>query len=233
MKKIQKLVIALLVISAVLPACKKGADDPFLSLRSRKSRVAGEWTVSTLTDSRNSVKSGGSGSSNYNVTEVVKVDGSSYSDTYTESGSSDTENGTVSTYTIKFEKDGKWNSIFEYSVVTTNPSITHTVTTRTESSGTWNFLGKIGDAKNKENISVSTISEKITSTTQDTFTPGSTLTDVNVTTKTYAENENVEIWKLTELKNKELKAEISIGNSSTDGTVTTSVTGSIAIVLKQ
>lgn len=46
--KFNKFIPAIIVLIAgtlVLPSCKKGEDDPFLSLRSRKSRVAGTWEV--------------------------------------------------------------------------------------------------------------------------------------------------------------------------------------------
>src|SRR5688500_17859047 len=36
----------LVVTSAVITSCRKGEEDPFLSLASRKSRISGEWTMS-------------------------------------------------------------------------------------------------------------------------------------------------------------------------------------------
>lgn len=48
----KNLKIALLVVLAaafVLPSCKKGENDPFLSLHSRKARVVGEWTLKSGT----------------------------------------------------------------------------------------------------------------------------------------------------------------------------------------
>jgi hypothetical protein len=42
--------IALFVVLAaafVLPSCKKGENDPFLSLHSRKARVVGEWKLTS------------------------------------------------------------------------------------------------------------------------------------------------------------------------------------------
>lgn len=51
-KLMKNLKIALLLVLAaafVLPACKKGENDPFLSLLSRKARVVGEWELKSGT----------------------------------------------------------------------------------------------------------------------------------------------------------------------------------------
>lgn len=48
-----KLLLGLLIVSAigttVVSSCKRGKDDPFLSLRSRKGRMEGEWKVVSMT----------------------------------------------------------------------------------------------------------------------------------------------------------------------------------------
>jgi hypothetical protein len=51
MKKFNYLVFVILffaLISTIIESCKKGDGDPFLSLRSRKSRLTGDWKVSSL-----------------------------------------------------------------------------------------------------------------------------------------------------------------------------------------
>ena len=45
MKKLLLLGAAAMVLVANLSSCKKGENDPFLSLKSRKARLCGEWTV--------------------------------------------------------------------------------------------------------------------------------------------------------------------------------------------
>jgi hypothetical protein len=40
-----KLIIALLGATFLISSCKKGEDDPFLSLRSRDARLKGEWKL--------------------------------------------------------------------------------------------------------------------------------------------------------------------------------------------
>ena len=50
MKNSIKLAALALVIAATsFSGCKKGENDPFLSLKSRKSRAAGEWKLSAFT----------------------------------------------------------------------------------------------------------------------------------------------------------------------------------------
>lgn len=49
MKKVKFALLALIGAAMMLPmsSCKKGADDPAISLASRKSRLAGEWDVTS------------------------------------------------------------------------------------------------------------------------------------------------------------------------------------------
>ncbi|MBK9478404.1 MAG: hypothetical protein IPN99_06110 [Bacteroidetes bacterium] len=240
MKKFQKLVLVVLAAAAVLPACKKGEEDPFLSLRSRKSRVAGEWTVESREEKVTTSKV--SPSVNSTSTETTTINGSTYTYNYTSGSNTTTINGTVGTYKVTFEKDGAWKSTYEYTTVFTfgtSPFTTvETTLTKIESSGIWNFLGKVGDAKNKENLSVSTTSENTVKTiTSVTTTPSTVDTDVSTSTtsKSYAPNESVQIWKLIQLKNKEMKGEIEIDNSEINNATSTTEkrSGSISITLKQ
>jgi hypothetical protein len=41
----------MLAVGLQFSGCKKGEEDPFLSLRSRKARITGEWTVTAATES--------------------------------------------------------------------------------------------------------------------------------------------------------------------------------------
>lgn len=49
MKKLKKLLFIVAIIGFILPSCKKGENDPFLSLRSRKARITGEWNLTSGT----------------------------------------------------------------------------------------------------------------------------------------------------------------------------------------
>ncbi|NQV52969.1 MAG: hypothetical protein HQ500_07285 [Flavobacteriales bacterium] len=42
---IRKTLIAILLLGMIVPACKKGDEDPFFSLRTRKNRLTGDWKV--------------------------------------------------------------------------------------------------------------------------------------------------------------------------------------------
>ena len=45
----KNLFLFLLIAACCLPACKKGENDPFLSLRSRDARLTGKWILTDLT----------------------------------------------------------------------------------------------------------------------------------------------------------------------------------------
>lgn len=47
MKKTVMYTLALMVVMSTMQSCKKGDEDPGLSLRSRKARLTGEWVVSS------------------------------------------------------------------------------------------------------------------------------------------------------------------------------------------
>ena len=184
MKAITKITIAALFIgSFALESCKKGENDPFLSLRSRKARFAGEWTYSAGSGSNTS----GSNTTNWTYDGAVETTTpGNFTDKYTQ------------TYTI--EKDGTFTSVY-----TDNNTSTAVVTTYT---GTWNFLGGVGDVKNKSSVVMHML----------TITSGST-------TVTYTgDNAPTSIMDIDQLKNKEIiiisKGSTSLPASSNEGTMT-------------
>lgn len=131
---------ALLPLSILLfSACKKGENDPFLSLRSRKARVAGEWTVTKISSTQTNVSNG--------TTDVMVIsyDGQSYHETVTSTtgGVSQTSSST-STVSLKLtlEKDGTYTETY------VENGDTQVI------KGTWIFLAKSkeNDLKNKEAI---------------------------------------------------------------------------------
>jgi len=77
----------------VLPSCKKGADDPFISLRSRTARLTGEWTISSGTVT------------NMNGSNSYTANYTSSNCTYSVSGNSTT---IMYTQKITIEKDGTY-----------------------------------------------------------------------------------------------------------------------------
>jgi len=86
MKKVNKfLIVALIAFMAmpVLNSCKKGADDPGISLKSRKSRLVGEWTLQSGT--KTYVFSGQTATMTFTNTMVtISYGGSTFTYQYTE-----------------------------------------------------------------------------------------------------------------------------------------------------
>ncbi len=128
-KRIFLKTLALLAIVSLttITGCKKGENDPFLSLKSRKARISGEWKLTAGTETSTDNFGGFSGSS-----------------TTTYTGTTYNEDGNTGSYsqTMTIEKDGT------FTMTILQDGITSTI------SGNWFFAGKIKDAelKNKEAI---------------------------------------------------------------------------------
>lgn len=118
--------IAIAGLTAVT-GCKKGENDPFLSLKSRKARISGVWKLSEGT-----------------VTESTTSGGSTNTDITTYTGTTVSSGGSTSTYseTLTIDKDGT----FEVNIV--EDGFSYTV------KGNWFFSGKSKDIdlKKKEAI---------------------------------------------------------------------------------
>ncbi|PBQ32189.1 hypothetical protein CNR22_10535 [Sphingobacteriaceae bacterium] len=128
--KSQKIYLSvLLLLSLCFTECKKGEDDPLLSLRTRKARVVGKWKLVS------GLKTTVSFPSWTTTTEYTRNE---YIQKYT--GSNQTEKGDIF-YFIEFKKNGEVNESrqLEY-------NDRHGIV------GTWNFTGGIGGKKNKEEI---------------------------------------------------------------------------------
>lgn len=180
-----KKIFAYLIIAAtVVPAftsCKKGENDPFLSLRSRKSRVAGEWKVTSAKGSQIET-----GSSPYNYSWTF--DGASYVET---DASGSTTMPRTMNYT--FDKDGSYT--YEDNI---NGSIY-------KSSGTWNFMEGVGEAKKKSQLVLR--EESYTSPNSSSNHEGSTAYDIS--------------YEIDELRNNKMVLKVKVtysfngGNSGT------------------
>jgi hypothetical protein len=150
MKTSIKVTLAALVLAAfAFDGCKKGPDDPFMSIHTRKGRMTGDWTV----------KSGNGTSTSGSTTTTWTYDGTTYSETTGSITGTATE-----AMTWSFEKDGTYKS-----VTTVTSSGYSDVVTET---GTWNFTGKIGDDKNKDHAVMKTL----TSTEVETIGSNATTT---------------------------------------------------------
>ena len=145
MKKIFFSLFSLLIITLCLSSCKKGDNDPFLSLQSRKARLIGEWKVTkeVIAASETYLDSNLTINSIYDGTKKMN-----YTVTQTPSGNKSSKDSTFYSQTLSIKKDGTYvQSIIYYNGV--NLKITE---------GTWEFLGKseINKLKNKEAIYLTT-----------------------------------------------------------------------------
>lgn len=149
-KQFSVVLLGLVIVTASFVGCKKGENDPFLSFRSRKGRLAGEWKVTSMSGTRVDGSSG--------TTTTFTYDGTTYSET---TGSN------VSTMPLSqemtFEKDGTYKTHSTYTLMST--------TFNEDENGTWNFTGRIGDDKNKDHVVMRTLSSTSgTSTSTSTQT---------------------------------------------------------------
>ncbi len=183
MKKLLVLSLGALALVVNLTSCKKGENDPFLSLSSRKARLAAEWTL-TKSESTD-VYNGNNGNDDYVQTTISTYNGTVETGTETTvtNGVSETVDLTPDAYTVNFtiEKDGTF--IYEYK----NADGT------TKYEGNWMFLGKnkSTELKKKEAISLS-------------FTKF-TETDVNgVSTSTSGKDLDGWVLLIDQLKKKEI-----------------------------
>jgi hypothetical protein len=125
-----KLITGILALAMVIPftgCMKKGEDDPFMSFRSRKSRAAGEWKLTSYTLT----------STDPSGVSTINSNGSTY--TYTDPITTATGSWTQD---ITLEKDGTYKMNL---IVDGNSEI---------SEGTWNFTTGVGDLKNKSQITI-------------------------------------------------------------------------------
>ena len=99
MKKLIVGALSIALLAGGMSSCKKGENDPFLSLKSRKGRMAGEWTVTKLTSTEVDTPAGGTAS-----TSTTTVDGSTLTMVESSGGNSTTTNGTINTATMSIKK---------------------------------------------------------------------------------------------------------------------------------
>lgn len=151
------LFLAAIGLLAVTPSCKKGENDPALSLASRKARITGEWDVTNFESTYTSLEDG------VTYTSTTSYDGSIQTTTYSwsEDGSTTTSTSTrtVNDHSWVINKDGSFTRTYEYTyqeededfwsgnITTTTYVVIETTT------GTWSFVGKVKDEyKNKERV---------------------------------------------------------------------------------
>lgn len=257
--KTNRILIALAVAAIVAPSfqsCKKGENDPFLSLRSRKARVAGEWDVTKHSVVKEVEANNWGVTSKYNVAENFENNKFTVVTTYKDPNNTSVE---TETYTasrdISFTKEGTFTKNYSltdvekdtvFMITTSGVKYyirTTTITTKDVITGTWNFLNGVGDVKNKEVLHLSNVK---TATTEDVVVDfaaySGTPSDADEVSSTngyketvkseYTSNKNFEQWYLDQLKNSEMIGKIEINEVSSSDTITDyKATGSATITL--
>jgi len=215
--------ILMLAAGALLlatPSCKKGENDPALSLASRKARVSGEWNVTGWDYTSMNTESDGDYQS-----ETATMSGNTITETESSYDKSDnitvttTSTTTLNEGTFTFDKDGTFSRVWNTTKVSTSSQdffgTTYTTTTTSVStnsiSGNWSFVGKVKDEyKKKERIVLNTTSSSYTAQSTAVTTNNSN-SDVNTVngdktagTDSYNSGEWVDVWEIDQLKGKEM-----------------------------
>ena len=237
MKRLSGYAVILIVLSSILvfDGCKRGNDDPFFSIHSRKARVTGDWAIETMERNVTQLLSNGTTAkinfkvANDIVTQVVDSINTSHD-------TSVTTTGVVKENFYRFDKNSKMEYLFHYelsklwTVVDENTNITTydkmVFTYEERATGSWNFLSSVekhgvNKYKNKErlalifesnNITQSTLTSHWTVDENGTFSP-TTWTSYKTTGENkYGNGEFAEIWVLRELRTKKIVMEREIND---------------------
>lgn len=203
MKTIKNTLLAIAIVAMVVPVfegCKKGENDPAISLRSRKGRLAGEWTLSKY-DRKDTWVNSGSTSTN-----TATFDGTSETSVYVSGSGSTTTTTSKITTSYTFEKDGTMKMVTDRESVS-SPISGYNITVKSNATyeGTWDFTGGSGDTKETSQLLIRWTKFNSTTTTTSTYS-GSTTTDTDTDSGTFegSSNNNSELYEIDQLKNKEL-----------------------------
>jgi hypothetical protein len=217
------IVLSLVMVLPFINGClKKGEEDPFISMYTRKARVTGEWTTQTYySDVKTTL---GTGEANQTRT-ILDINDTEWKETFYILGTDSVREtkGTILQYKYKFDKDGYYSSVYEYQIVErkfnedegTDTTITSTY--KREFNGTWNFLHGIDSYNNKERLALVITEEKYLEIvskyllTEDDEGAGTSLPPTRIAiSKRFANGEMSTIWTLRSLKNKEMIMEQNI-----------------------
>ncbi|MGC9331070.1 MAG: hypothetical protein ACP5DZ_04235 [Bacteroidales bacterium] len=230
-KKSSTILLILLgtIVFPLLTGCfGVGEDDPFISLRTRKARLTGEWDISSYYKNVKQIIN-----TENQKRVIIDVQPPDYNEDIYILGTDSVREieGKVLDARMSFDKNGYFSYVFEYEVVeniSTEEGLdtTNTITAKHEMNGTWNFLHNIDDYKRKERLSLivlnEAISTKITTLIQSEDEEGEAIIKVSrdFTVSNYANGEMSYIWELDMLKYKEVHMYQNINNVvvSTDST---------------
>ncbi len=234
MKRKKSTILLVLLSVVILPLFTGcfgvGEDDPFISFRTRKARVTGNWDVSKYY--KNVKQSIGTGGSQVILRVITDADKENWMETTSILGTdSVAENtGAILQHKMTFDKNGYFSSVYEYETVkkvtdeNTLATTTTTVTYKDVTDGTWNFLAGIDDYANKERLALVIVNNRIKiETVKEVAEDGSEeaptqTTSIESWAYNYANGEMSVIWEIDMLKNKEIHLYQNINNftQSTD-----------------
>jgi len=192
--------ITLIILSSIslVLGCKKGKNDPILSLQTRKARMTEEWKIDSWTKN---IKHTGTQQNGSPINDELTFDLTQdsyeasipwgYFSEYPFGGKAIVEKAIWN-----IDKKGNWERILEY----TSSSSFSTKQIIETKKGVWNFLSKSSDYKNKERVVFNVLSsyQKV-----ETTTPNGV---VNIEEKFQEHNngEVSEIFEIDQLKSKEI-----------------------------
>lgn len=135
MKKTILFFSAVILSAIALDSCKKGADDPFISFRTRNGRLEGKWKLTKI------AKTDVQTPSSTAVTTTTTFDGT----IYTESISSGGSLSATGTYEMTIDKQGKVSWTSNYTQTAPVSGTAEVIT----GAGHWQWLS---DNKRKDNL---------------------------------------------------------------------------------
>lgn len=197
-KQILNVALGALVIasSMSIQSCKKGENDPGLSLKSRKARLTGEWTLKSMEmtekSSHNMVSTPNKASTTEkspDFTTVTKVDNEAVTITITKT-TVDTTVTDVKTGTYKckmnIEKDGTFKFEITKNFVESDDTYTTTTNIVEAIEGLWAFVegSKELELKDKERVMMQNRKKTITQTVTSSSTAPGSVTSTTTTTST-------------------------------------------------
>lgn len=203
MKKIIGFTLGGLIITSSFLSCKKGEHDSFLSLRSRKARLEGNWSVVNQEISQTNIDGSSTEKIDSRYDGAINITTTTVTDAGTTVTGSDTSKYTTN---LVIKKDGN------YTLTIVNDNKLDITTTE----GTWVFLGKskINKLKNKEAI-VLTVTKTIVS-------DGNVTNSIDYTGLNGADsNTKSTVLLLDELKNKEMITIVEENSSNGTGLAST------------
>ena len=207
----------IIVLPLITTSCfKKGSEDPFFSIYTRKARVTGEWTISSLTWDIKSddgieelrTQTSVTGTTWHRDIQIVGTDSiRELEGTVTEGRNK-----------IIFYEDGRFTETYEYEyseeIAISDEESEITITKVQETmDGKWNFLHNIDDYKTKERIALVVENSnaktfvyklEIGEEVEEGGTPVPTLDSTYANAYAYSNGEYSTIWTLRMLKNKQI-----------------------------